>query len=99
MGRLKELEYIIKNSTIIKFNEEGVISAGSRVTFIDEGGKEYTKQFVYPAEVDPQNDKISLEAPVGKAFLGKKENESVVITLPSGKAINYIIIKITNKND
>ncbi len=46
--------------------------------------KEETYILVGPDESDPAAGKISIESPLGKAFLGHKVKEEVTVTLPGG---------------
>jgi transcription elongation factor GreA len=48
-------------------------------------------------EADPSGEppKISNESPLGKALIGRKVNDKVVVTLPNGNEINYTIKKIS----
>jgi len=44
-------------------------------------------------EADPAQGKISNESPLGKAFLGRKKGETVVVKTPKGE----VNIKITKR--
>ncbi len=46
------------------------------------------------AEARPANAKISNESPVGRALLGRKAGESVVVKLPNGSDYTYTIKSI-----
>ena len=41
---------------------------------------------VSSAEVDLEKGKISVESPVGRALVGKKEGDEVVVELPKGSS-------------
>jgi transcription elongation factor GreA len=41
---------------------------------------------VSSAEVDLEKGKISVESPVGRALIGKKEGDDIVVDLPRGKS-------------
>lgn len=45
---------------------------------------EDTYALVGPDETDPAAGKISIESPLGRAFLGHKVNDKVTVTLPGG---------------
>jgi transcription elongation factor GreA len=67
---------------------------GSVVTLEDlNTGKEITYELVVADLVDVNAGKISLQAPIGKTMLGKKEGDEFVVVLPSGKK-EYIIKKL-----
>jgi len=94
-GRIAELNYILKNATIIKETESnGVVKIGSKIKIADESGelvKEY--KIVGREEADPVSGLISNESPIGNAFLGKKIGEIVEINVPKG-VMKYKIIEV-----
>ena len=49
---------------------------------------------VSPPEADYEQNKISIESPIGKALLGRAEKEEVTVTVPAG-TLRYRILKIT----
>lgn len=96
-GRIKELENMLANVTIIDDieREKGVVSIGSKVTLQEEGETEkevYT--IVGTAEADPKNNKISFESPLGKAIFGQKKGKTVTINPPEGESFRMKIIKV-----
>ena len=77
-ARIEEIEKILKNAVVIdeKF-EKGVISLGCHVLLEDITlGKEVTYHIV---EADILQNKISNEAPIGRALLGKKIGDVVSV--------------------
>ncbi len=83
-GRIQTIEALIKNATIIDENLTGDhVQIGSTVTLQGPDGEE---QFtiVGSAEARPTEGKISNESPVGRALLGKKKGEKVVVRVPAG---------------
>ena len=86
-GRIIELEYMIKNATIIDSaasKEAGVVSLGSTVLLKDvETGEEETYSIVGTTEADPFENRISNESPVGAAILGKKVGDTVIVNTPA----------------
>jgi transcription elongation factor GreA len=92
-GRIIELEYILKNVTIIEETKSnGIVKVGSKIKIQDNGNsKEY--KIVGSEEADPSQGLISNESPIGKAFLGKKKGEMVEISVPKG-VIKYKIMEI-----
>src|SRR5256885_2585279 len=64
---------------------------GATVTIEDEDGKETTYQIVGSEELAPGC--ISYEAPLGKALLGKREGDSVVVRRPAGET-EYTVVKV-----
>lgn len=92
-SRISEIEEIIKNASIIKMVQgRDTVHIGSTIE-VSKGAANFTFTIVGPNEADPTKGFISNESPLGKAFLGKKEGEKVVVDIPSGKA-NYKIEKI-----
>ena len=94
-GRIKELEYILLNAKIIedKVGERTVVEVGASVTIKEGELPPETYQVVGAKEADPRNGRISNESPMGKAILGKKAGDEVVVQTPAGP-INLTIIGI-----
>jgi transcription elongation factor GreA len=53
-----------------------------------------TYQLVGPYESDPNNNKISVFSPVGKALIGKEECDIIKVKTPSGIILEYEILEI-----
>lgn len=83
-ARIKELEYRLEHSEIAKIEKGGKINVGSTVT-IEDDGDEDTYKIVGSAEADAFNNLISNLSPLGKALMGHKENETVLVESPNGK--------------
>ena len=62
-----------------------VVRVGSVVHVKDDGGKSNKYTIVGSAEASPAEMKLSNESPVGKALLGRKRGEEVVIATPKGE--------------
>ena len=96
-SRIAELEEILLHAVIVDESEmdSDKISIGCRVvvTNLDNGKQlpEYT--IVGSQESDPMHGIISEESPFGKAFLGAKEGQEVVVEAPFGN-IRYTVKKI-----
>ena len=88
-ARIKELEYLIDNATIIEDSKSNVVNVGSTVEikYIDDGETE-TYYIVGSTEADPFENKISNESPIAKGIMGKKKGSIVTIESPNG---NYDI--------
>ncbi len=93
-GRIAALETMIKNATLI---EEHVstdhVSIGSRVTVTSDGQTE-TFAIVGSAEAKPSDGRISNESPVGRALLGRRKGDKVVVKVPAGD-FTYTITDIS----
>jgi len=84
-ARINELEAIIKNHVLIEDHRvPGQVSMGSTVRFREEGEGEETYRIVGPAEADPKAGRVSYESALGKAMLGHKVGDVVVISTPNG---------------
>jgi transcription elongation factor GreB len=66
------------------------------VSYEDEDGKKYCWHIVGPDEFDVGKNRISIDSPVGKALLGKKVDDEVVIKRPVGN-LNVTITAISSK--
>ncbi len=75
------------------------VAFGSKVTLEDQDtGEEIVYELVTPEEVDPRNGKISVGSPIGKALLGKADDDEVSINLPTGVK-EYVVIKIVTLHE
>ena len=66
---------------------------GAYVTLENEDGQEVTYRIVGPDESDTDKGWISMEAPVARALLGKRDGDEVTVHRPKGN-ITYTIIGI-----
>lgn len=85
-GRIMQLEGMLKNAVIIdptRLNDK--VSIGCYVKVAERGSKgEEVYQIVGSAEADPSRGRISNESPVGRALMGKKKNDDVMVKTPAG---------------
>ncbi|MBI5197437.1 MAG: transcription elongation factor GreA [Nitrospirae bacterium] len=87
-GRIQELEHRLAMAQIIEpsgINTTDKVVFGAIVKIMDlekEAVKEYN--IVGEDEIDLKNGKISLHSPVGKALIGHKVGDTVVIKAPAG---------------
>src|SRR5947199_561138 len=86
-ARIAQLEDKLRSATVIDQSDLGtdVVRVGSVVHVKDEGGKATKYTIVGSAEASPAELKLSNESPIGKALLGHKRGEEVVIATPRGK--------------
>jgi len=66
---------------------------GAWVTVEHEDGGERTFRLVGPDEFDLAQGLLSVEAPLGRALLGKREGDTVVVQRPAG-AIDVTVVDI-----
>ena len=86
-ARIAALEDKLRSATVIDSANitNDVVGVGSVVHVKDEKGKSVKYTIVGSAEASPTEMKLSNESPVGKALLGRKRGEEVVIVTPRGK--------------
>ncbi len=79
--KILKLEEVLRNAEIIKPPSKGCkeIRLGAEIV-LDAKEKEDKVILVGTMEADPVLGKISDESPVGRALLGKKEGEEVIIS-------------------
>jgi transcription elongation factor GreA len=97
-GRIVTIEKILRNARVIDETaaKKNMVSLGSRVKLKDlETGEVQEYWLVGSAESDPANYKISNEAPVGKAILGKKVGTVVDVAVPAG-VIQYKVMEVNH---
>jgi len=94
-GRIRELEQLLSNVIIIDHVEKNLneIGIGDYVTIQEENFEPERYHLVGPKEADPSNGKISHESPIGKALIGHKVGDVVVVDTPNGE-IRLKILKI-----
>ncbi|MBE0417584.1 MAG: transcription elongation factor GreA [Coriobacteriia bacterium] len=96
-SRIAEINLILSNATIIESPaNSSKVSLGSKVELVDsETGDVHKYQIVGSAEADPTQAKISNESPVGQAIMGAKKGQTVTVSTPSGRLLEYTIKKIS----
>lgn len=96
-ARIKYLEELIKTATVLSKSEidASVISVGSTVTIADAEypDDEETYTLVGRTEADPDLHRISDQSPVGKALIGKREGDTILVEAPGGE-FEYKILKV-----
>ena len=74
--------------------DDGCPDAGAQTVKVDGDDGVETFTIVGSAEAKPAAGKISNESPVGRALLGKKKGEKVVVKVPAGD-FSYTIVEIS----
>jgi transcription elongation factor GreA len=94
-GRIQEMEYLLKNATIIEDADRprGEVSIGATVTVQEEDFEPETYYLVGAKEADPRNGRISNESPIGSALIGHKVGDIVNVSTPGGE-LRLKILKI-----
>jgi len=66
---------------------------GATVTLLDDAEKPVRYQIVGPYEADAKMGRISYNSPLGKALIGRRAEDEVEVTVPSGDKF-YVVEKI-----
>jgi transcription elongation factor GreA len=91
-GRIIEIEQRLRTAVVIKATTGDAISMGSTVGYeIDGASGELT--IVGSAESDPSAGKVSAVSPVGKALVGHRQGDDVVVATPAAE-IHYRIVEV-----
>jgi transcription elongation factor GreB len=84
--RLEEMTVVSEPPT-----NQDKIYFGASVTLEDESGNTLKYRIVGPDELDPQKGHISIDAPLGRALLGKGVDTEVEIESPQGLKAYYVL--------
>lgn len=97
-GRISEIEGKLSNAQIIDVREidaGGKIIFGTTVKLSDEAtGDEVTYQIVGDDEADIKQGKVSVNAPISRALIGKEEGDFVEVQTPGGLK-EYEILEVS----
>jgi transcription elongation factor GreA len=92
-GRIRELERRLRTAVVISGGADGVIVLGSTVRYeVDGESDELT--IVGSTEADPSAARISQASPVGKALMGRRAGDQVVVRTPAAE-IRYRILEVS----
>lgn len=86
--RIRFLQRRLDTATVVVPSEQTDVERiyfGATVTLEDEDGQRTTYQLVGPDEIDTRGGRISVGSPVGRALLGKRRGDSVVVMRPRGE--------------
>ena len=94
-AEIAEIEATLKNAKVVDEDELSTehVNIGNTVVIEDESGKKIKFILVGSKEVDMKAMKISDESPIGKACLGRKLGEEVLVEAPAGVK-KYKIVEI-----
>ena len=98
-GRINEIITQLANATIVEDapKRSTKVSIGSTVTVADQTGTEHVLQIVGTTEANPEEGRISNESPAGAALLGHKKDDLVVFDGPTGRKIEFKVVKIASR--
>jgi len=86
-SKINELEMAISRSEVIEIDKEQTekIVFGTTVELRNiDNNRNVIYQLIGPYESDPENGKISVSSPLGKALIGKEEGDDIKVKTPGG---------------
>jgi transcription elongation factor GreA len=94
-GRILTVKGLLSNAVVIHENgSKESVDVGSKVTIRDvEFGDQAKYSIVGSAEVDPDNGRISLRSPIGRALMGHRKGDRIEVQTPNG-AVQFEILSI-----
>ncbi len=95
--RISELEQKIADADVVHVRApaDNSVVFGACVTLFDEASeRELSYQIIGEDEADIKNGFLSIESPLARGLLGKKQGESIEITSPGGTK-EYEILNIS----
>jgi transcription elongation factor GreA len=93
--RIDALERMLAQAKLIDDEKcADCVEFGSQVHLKTDNGREYHYRLVSAFEAEPGSGRISNESPVGKALLGHKTGDMVIVSTPGGVK-EYTILAIS----
>ena len=92
-GRIQQLESILKTAVLIDASQRSeVVGLGAKVT-ITEGADGSPENYVVvgSVEADPLHGYISNASPLGRALMGHKAGDTVLVNAPDGEIEFHIV--------
>ena len=86
-GRIGDIEHKLASAQVVdvtKLNPGGKVVFGATVKIADEGGKQSRWQIVGEDEADSKSGLISVNSPIARALIGKRQGDVVEVTAPGG---------------
>jgi transcription elongation factor GreA len=97
-GRISELEDLLSKAIIIDTEKisKVAVGIGSKVKIFIKNLKdksEETMEFMLVSSIEgePEENKISIDSPIGEAILGKRKGDVVKVKIPKGEVFIKII--------
>ena len=93
-GRVSELGFKLGNAEIIDTDnlpKDRAVFACTVVLENVDTGQDVEYQLVGPEESDIEKGRISVTSPLGKAIIGKKPGEEIVLNAPGGKRVYELV--------
>lgn len=91
-GRLRFLQKKLDSLTVVSEPppRRDRIYFGAFVTVEEESGEAAEYRLVGPDESDPGQGLLSIESPLGRALMGRREGDEVVLRRPRGEAVMVV---------
>jgi len=99
--RIRFLQKRLDTSTIVSPEEQSDTERvwfGAWVTLEDEEGEARTYQIVGPDEIDARGALVSVESPLGRSLLGRRQGDEVTVRRPRGE-VELVIREIRYRRD
>ena len=92
-SRVRYLSKRLDDLTVVQAREhdDGRVYFGAWVTLENAEGEEVEYRIVGPDESDVESNAIAMDSPMGKALLGRSENDEVKVKRPKDTAIFEIV--------
>jgi transcription elongation factor GreB len=92
-SRVRYLSKRLDDLTVVqpREHEDGRVYFGAWVRLEDSEGQEVEYRVVGPDESDVESNAISMDSPMGKALLGRSENDEVKVKRPKDTAVFEIV--------
>ncbi len=100
-SRIRYLERMLKNATIIKdTSRAGEVGMNKTVTvYFEDDDETEVYKLVTSIRGNSMDGKISIESPMGKALLGKKEGDRVFVKINETAGYYVVVQKIEDSDD
>lgn len=92
-ARIADLEGNLSRAEVVDYSQDSleVVKFSAHVKLEDEEtGEEKSYQLVNDLEANIREGRISINSPIGKALVGKKQDDLVLIRIPKGE-VEYTI--------
>lgn len=96
-GEILTIENMLRNAQLVDEDDisTDVVNVGATVRVMDHDLKEEIKYIICgTSEADPREMKVSAESPIGKALIGNRVGDSVLVPVPDG-VIQLDILEIS----
>ena len=95
-GRVNELKYKIGNAQIIdpdRLPKDRAVFASKVLLSNVDTGEDVEYQLVGPDESDVNGGRISVASPLGRAIIGRRPGDEIILEAPGGKRV-YELVEI-----